>query len=553
MIFLSAIPEFEDTSFNVNPIDRPAHDFNMDLNWFKENWAGGDHEFKFGFEYKESKGHTFSSYGNGVEIVDYYQTTPRGPLTSGYLYAQHFLDGHVKYNRSSFYATDTWRADRLTLNLGFRVDSDSGQNEASSIPGVPGFESIVGPLDFPGNDFSKRFTNVSPRLGATYDITGDGKTIVRGNYARYYDGYVPFYDQYSNPTYVYNGAIINYTNLNNDRSITLNELTSPPAYYGGLNGPIFDLQAFYDKRKIADLSAPTTDEVVLGFEREVVKDLALSVSWTYRDYKNFIQDDPYGITPADFHQAGVVHFSNPKYGTFDVPYSDLNFEHDGTHILENVKGYSQTYSGVDFGVRKRMSNNFMLNGFVTLQRQKAHYDGGNSFMVVTGDGITSRTVYADPLLVSLYDDKPYAFVSGGSGKTGVFPYAEWTLRMSGVYQFPHDLSAGAFVRYQQGYPQELFAQVPAGNLFNFYASGHLIPLTPVGDIRYDNIFTLDLNLQKVFQLANYGRITLAMDVFNVTNTNTVIQRERRTTTTTFDALQENLSPRAFRFGFKYSF
>ena len=27
--------------------------------------------------------HTFSSYGNGVFIVDYNQTTPRGPLTSG--------------------------------------------------------------------------------------------------------------------------------------------------------------------------------------------------------------------------------------------------------------------------------------------------------------------------------------------------------------------------------------------------------------------------------------------------------------------------------------
>ena len=182
----------------------------MDLNWFKENW-GGDHEFKFGFEYKSSKGHTFSSYGNGVEIVDYYQTTPHGPLTSGYLYAQHFIDGDVKYARSSFYATDTWRKDRLTLNLGFRVDSASGENPASNIPGVPGFENFVGPLDFPGNDRSQRFTNVSPRLGGTYDITGDGKTIVRGNYARYYDGYVPFYDQYSNPTFVYNGAILFFT------------------------------------------------------------------------------------------------------------------------------------------------------------------------------------------------------------------------------------------------------------------------------------------------------------------------------------------------------
>ncbi len=79
----------------VNPIDRPAHDFVVDANYFKENMMGGDHEFKFGFEYKTSKLHTFSSYGNGVLHVDYNQTTPRGPLTSGYAKVQHFVDGRV--------------------------------------------------------------------------------------------------------------------------------------------------------------------------------------------------------------------------------------------------------------------------------------------------------------------------------------------------------------------------------------------------------------------------------------------------------------------------
>ena len=554
MIFLAAIPRFEDTGFNVSPIDRPAHDFNVDLNWFKEAWAGGDHEFKFGFEYKSAKGHTFSSYGNGALIVDYYQTVPNGPLTAGYSYLQHFIDGDVEYNTASFYATDTLRMDRLTLNLGFRVDSASGQNPAGSIPGVPGFENIVGPVDFAGNDRTKRFTYISPRLGATYDITGDGKTIVRGNYARYYDGYTPFYDQYSNPTFVYNGAIVFWNNLNGDRIITQDELVGDPLYYGGLNGPIFDIDAFIAKKIIDDLDNSPTDEFVIGFEREVVKDFAVFGSYTYRNYSKIVADVPFGVTAADYVPVGVVHFSHPDYGTFDVPYSDISFQHDGTHILKNIEDYSQTYSGFDIGLRKRMSNNFMLNGFVTIQQQKAHYDGGDSFLFTQGDGISLRTVYADPAIVPLYDDEAYAFVSGGSGKTGVFPFAEWTFRMSGVYQMPWDMSLGAFVRYQQGYPQPLFAQVTNGlNLGAFYAQGRLIPLNPIGELRYENIFTLDFNVQKVFEFSNYGRLTVAVDLFNVTNTNVVIQRERRTTTASFNALQENISPRAVRFGFKYGF
>ena len=50
----------------------------------------------FGFEYKIANLHTFSFYGNGVFIVDYNQTTPGGPLTSGISLAQHYIDGRVE-------------------------------------------------------------------------------------------------------------------------------------------------------------------------------------------------------------------------------------------------------------------------------------------------------------------------------------------------------------------------------------------------------------------------------------------------------------------------
>ena len=81
------------------------------------------------------------------------------------MYAQHFLDGNVQYDRTSFYVSDTFRKDRLTLNLGFRLDVQDGQSNASSIPGLPGgFDVFVGPLEYSGNDLSPTFTDVSPRL-----------------------------------------------------------------------------------------------------------------------------------------------------------------------------------------------------------------------------------------------------------------------------------------------------------------------------------------------------------------------------------------------------
>ena len=134
----------------------------------------------------------------------------------------------------------------MTLNLGLRVDNQGGKNEASSIPGVVGFENLIGPLTYDGSDLSPSFTDFSPRIGATYDLTGDGKTIIRGNFAQYYDPWNPFYDTYSNPTYVYNGFKVNY-DVTGQGLITLNQNNIDPSqidYYGGLNGPVFDIAAF---------------------------------------------------------------------------------------------------------------------------------------------------------------------------------------------------------------------------------------------------------------------------------------------------------------------
>jgi len=563
IIYLAALPLYTNTGFFTSPIDRQGNDFNADVNYYKENLLGGDHEFKFGFEFKRSKAHTFSSYGNGLYITEDNQTDPSGPLTSGTIKVQHFIDGHVQYDRTSFYATDTFRKDRLTLNLGFRVDSQNGKNQASSIPSIVGFESLIGPLDFPGNDRTPTLTDVSPRVGGTFDVTGDGKTLVRANYARYYDGYNPFYDTYNNPTYVYNGFTANFANLNGDRNVTINEIDPATiSYYGGLSSVNFDLDAFEAKRKYsADFHNQHSDEFIVGFEREVFKDLSAAVTFTHRKYDQFINDSPFGVTAASYVPGGVFNFPDTPLGAFLIPFDVLATPQDGTHILENVQGYTNTYNGVDIALRKRMSNNFLLNGALTLQRQKAHYDTGadsRAFLITTGDGFVGRFVEPDPSQLGLYNDQPYAYVSGGSGKSGVFPYAEWTLRMSGVYQLPRQFSAGAFVRYQQGYPYVLFGSISDGSFSAFDGFARLLLLEPIGSRRYDNVFTLDLNVQKVIDTGSYGRLTLAADLFNVTNANTINQRNRRLsgsqlTPTGFNAVAENLSPRALRLGIKYSF
>jgi hypothetical protein len=558
MIYLATIPRWEQTSFFVSPIDRPSHDFVVDTNYYKENILGGDHEFKFGFEYKTSKISTFSSYGNGQLIIDYSQTTPNGPLVSGYMYVQHFIDGTMNVNRSSFYATDTYRRDRLTVNLGFRFDHQKGKNEAAFVPGIPGFESIVGDLDFAGNEPDFAFNDFSPRVGVTYDFSGDGKTILRGNFARYYDAYNTTLLAHANPTFTYNGAKFFYNNLNGDRTISLDELTDAdgnpgifPIFYGAWTANGFDFnKRLYDP----DLKNSNSWEYLLGFERQLAQDLSVSVTYTHRDYRDTTVIVPDGISADDFVLSQNFVAETPV-GNFNVPLFTLPFTHDGTLIATNANDYKTKYDGVDIAVRKRMSNNFMVNGGLTLQRQKANYDGGDSLAFYIGDGGLSGQVFPfDPTNLPFLDGHPYAFAPGGSGKSGVYPYSEWQLKLSGVYQFPYDISVGAFSRYQQGYPYVLFGRVVDPTLNDALASSlHLFLVEPFGSRRYDNIFTLDLQFEKGFDVGSYGRLSLTANLFNVTNTNTIIRRQRRVNADTFNKIEENISPRALRLGIRYSF
>jgi hypothetical protein len=88
---------------------------------------------------------------------------------------------------------------------------------------------------------------------------------------------------------------------------------------------------------------------------------------------------------------------------------------------------------------------------------------------------------------------------------------------------------------------------------SFATSTHRFLVEPFGSRRFDNIFTLDLQFEKGFDFAQYGRLAVTANIFNVTNTDTVIRRVRSVTATNFNSVDELISPRALRLGVRYSF
>lgn len=85
---------------------------------------------------------------------------------------------------------------------------------------------------------------------------------------------------------------------------------------------------------------------------------------------------------------------------------------------------------------------------------------------------------------------------------------------------PRDINLGASLRARQGYAQPYRSSVSALN-----GGTITVILDPIGDIRFDNVYELDLRLAKDFRFMNRVGMTLSGDLFNAPNKRTVLQRE----------------------------
>jgi hypothetical protein len=180
-------------------------------------WSWGKHVSKFGLEYNKVSDYDNNLYnGNGSYsydwtynyIADYLNATTGvgGPTNSTgvcslgppacytqtyYSFSQAFGSPSISIATREYagYATDDWRIlPNLTLTLGVRY-------EYEYIPGSPipnadlnGQNTHFAGTAYSPNTYNKPDdrNNIGPRVGFTWNVFGDNKTILRGGYGMYY-------------------------------------------------------------------------------------------------------------------------------------------------------------------------------------------------------------------------------------------------------------------------------------------------------------------------------------------------------------------------------
>jgi carboxypeptidase family protein len=82
----------------------------------------------------------------------------------------------------ALYAQDQWRLKRLTLNLGLRFDWFQGTDPAQTLQAQPQFGLPA--KSFAAVNSAADWKDINPRLGAAYDLFGNGKTAIKASISR---------------------------------------------------------------------------------------------------------------------------------------------------------------------------------------------------------------------------------------------------------------------------------------------------------------------------------------------------------------------------------
>ncbi len=562
---------------------RPQEQVRLDGSAFF-NTGALSHELKFGFGYRTAGAKGLTFYPNNQFIIDFSgfapADAPRCTLANAeigackgigltYFFSVGPYDYEYQYN--DLYAGDTMLWGNLTLQAGLRLDNQKASANDQSSPANslflnPGGQPILPSMSVQGGDIdTMEWEDISPRIGLTYALGAEKKTLLRAAYNRYVG-------QLGSNSAGYTSAIFGsyrtggaYTvDLNGNDRIEPGEIDW--AYTGGqVVGPVGFNPAdpgrpFKVVRVDPDIKAPSTNEYILGFEHELLRDFVAGVNYTHRDLDDFLWQRPEKhqgqgdwYTTADYVQLGVVTRPSTVFEVdpYTVPYYDVKAEVGLPvfYALTNRDGYSQQYDGLEFSLVKRMANRWMLRGNFSWSDwnqsvapeaiiDPTHSRTGAGCAVCDGDDVVQGS----------------GTVSGAKG--GVWINSEWAVNGAAVYQIPLvETNVGVNFTMRQGYPILYVHETPV--LPVAAVRRQILVSDSVTEHRLDNPYSVDLRLAKDFRFRGVG-LELAVDAFNVTNNRVVLQRNADLARATArrpaaSRIREYQSPRIFRVGARLTF
>jgi hypothetical protein len=547
---------------------RPQTNLNFIGNYFAEKVLGADHEIKFGVDYTHSTVSSYSIVNGNVTVANYEPLEDGTPWTEAWINRDWRIN--ESFTRYSAFAQDTLSfGRRLAINIGLRYDYEKAVVANELQPQCILMSNYLQEMNVTKLDPGIRSKVFSPRVAIIYDITGDGKNVVKLNAARYGSQTGYGLADFLNPA-PWAEIDLRWVDANEDGVVQQSELwgtdwetglpTVDPndpdgwSWYGGFDPAdpsLVQSTNMYDPR----FKTPLLDELSLSFERELIPDFAARVEVFYKNQHRYswdrgiladgtleTQDNFYLMEVEPYTGANVYARYERPVGWYRTNYVDGTLQaDDSTNGTTKLKEHER-YMAVELVLKKRLSHNWMMDGSFTYSDWKYYH--GNPESVWPYD----LTNY------HFYEAGVVAPQSGGSGISNVFVNSRWMFKLSGLYQFPYVIAASFVFNAREGYVYPAFVNIYRSNIgwtnINGTAEG---VVGKFGDNRLPSFYELNLHLEKVFHVTDLLRVTAAVDCFNVFNSATALAVQAQLDAPSYGRTLRILNPRIFRAGVLINF
>ena len=454
-------------------------------------------------------------------------TTPENQrIRAGQCYAGNFTQGigplglTMETTDFNFFIQDDWRlTPRLTLNLGLRYEYQMNPDPINVNPALPQT----------GNKVDDK-NNFGPRVGFALDLTGDGRTSLRGGWGLYYGRVI-------NST-VYN-ALIN-TGLGADRSqqqLTISATNLPTGCTAATCLPIYPnllvpigstttnvvvrpaVQYFAD-----DFQLPQIHQADVIVEREIMRNTVISASYLFsfgNSLPNFV--DTNLRPPTSVVEVPVVGgpFNGVPYRTpiFTGARPNANFAQI-TEIRSNV--FSK-YHALVLQANRRLTNGLQFQTNYTLSRAS---DNGqtsatftlnnapfNAFDQAQDEGL-SNFDRRHKFVASLVYNTNFAGLK--DSKVGSAILNGWTIApIFNAFSGQRNTGniSGSITPTAFGFTSNT---TPGGGVNGSAGSSRFAAL-PRNFFKQPKIWYLDLRLSRRFNITEDARIEVLAEAFNVFN------------------------------------
>ena len=489
------------------------------MTWFVPG-DHGSHDLKFGVQYSYSGAYntnqgnlngTFSYGRNNTLFSSAVPSTYPDRLTIRVGGASTFYE---KAHYVAGFAQDKWQiGDRLTVNIGARYDYEI----------IP-IEEVDDPLV---DEFPKDRNNLAPRLGLTYQV--DGKSVVRAGYGRFFDktNFEIITGLYTGTPYT-SSFVVNFPTAAADNGPRNGQLPTDPFL---VNGPTLNrtlLNQLYPGGQLLrntgatwdnpDRGTPRTDELTVGFERQVRDEVAVSADYVHsmgRDLMMALNLNPQVRNNPTVAASTLVRVPTPTLiaATAELATKYPGFTPFTTNVTQFLNVGELNYDALMLQLKKRYSNNYSAQVSYTFAKSRGNTSGN-------GAPLSNFQVLGDMRLdlnegPTDFDNRHNFTVSGTAlvPKTGGLNLS-WVLRaLSGR---PLSLTNANIDPDLNGILAEpLPAGTYAGVGKNPYAVENYV--AERNGARGPGFFGLDMRFGYMIKMPGARRLEVSADVFNITN------------------------------------